>query len=69
MSIVDGAKITKLREQLGITMTELADYAGITLAMMQYTEQGKRTPNIGTLALIARKLGTTVDELLREPTE
>ncbi|MBR2908061.1 MAG: helix-turn-helix transcriptional regulator [Clostridia bacterium] len=62
--MVNGEKIAALMKKKNITCTRMAEIAGVSVAMITFITQGKREPNIKTLALIAKELGCTVDDLL-----
>jgi transcriptional regulator with XRE-family HTH domain len=63
--MVNGAAIQRRRKQAGLTLAELGDRAGVTASMVSYIELGLRSPSVAALALIAKALGCTMDELLR----
>lgn len=48
------------RESLGITQSELARSAGVSLATVQNTERGRANPALGTLERLGRPLGLAV---------
>jgi transcriptional regulator with XRE-family HTH domain len=53
-----------LREQAGLTQTEMAKRAGVPFRSYQNWEAGSREPRIQALAALAAALGVTVDELI-----
>ena len=59
--------LQKLREDRGLSQSELALKLGITQSALCQYENGKRVPNANMLLNIARVLTCTVDELLRGP--
>lgn len=61
----DGRVVRKLREERGLTLTVLAEKAGLTLSWAHKLEKGKSADlRISTLKGIARALGLSVVELL-----
>ncbi|MGI4846832.1 MAG: LexA family protein [Janthinobacterium lividum] len=61
-----GQKIKYLRESNGITLQEIGDLWGISRSSVAGWEAGAAKPGIDKLPALARKLGTTVDELLND---
>lgn len=53
-----------LREQNRLSQTELAERVGVTQAAIARFESGRIVPNVVTAVKIARKLDTTVEELV-----
>lgn len=64
--MVNGKKIKELIERLAIDQKEFADRVGITPGMMSYIINGLKTPSVPVLNQIAKKLGVTMDELMKE---
>lgn len=63
--MLDLKKIKKFQREKKITSAQLAEEAGVSGAMMTYILQGKRTPKIDTVVLMAHTLGCTVDQIVR----
>lgn len=62
-----GDRIKRLRDGRGLTQSALAALAGIKQPHLSQIESGVRQdPQGSVLAALARALGVTVDELLRE---
>lgn len=59
-------KITDLRKSKGYSQERLADEAGVSIRTIQRIESGATTPTGHTLGLLAKPLGTTVEELLKK---
>ncbi len=60
--------IRKLRERLGMTMFELADKMGVSVATVSRGETGEAVPVTTRIGALADALHCTADELLgREP--
>ena len=51
------------REQQGKTQQEIADLANISLKSYQRIERGAQGPSVSIAKLIAKALGSTVEEL------
>ncbi len=65
-----GDKIRKLREEKGITQTELARLSKLTSVAICNIENGKRpVPSSGTLQKLASALHVTTDYLLSDEEE
>lgn len=60
-----GLKIHNIREERGITTTQLAEQLGCALQTVYRWESGTRLPDIPTLMKIAQVLGVSLDELTR----
>jgi transcriptional regulator with XRE-family HTH domain len=54
------------REKQGLSMTALAERAGLTQQAVSYIERGMRTPNLDTLLRIADALGLEPDQLIKK---
>jgi len=62
-----GQRIRKLREQLGLSQLVLAEMVGkSSAAYIAFIEAGERNISTMDLMLLAKKLGTTVAELVGE---
>jgi transcriptional regulator with XRE-family HTH domain len=62
-----GMKVRLLRDSSGLTQQQLAVTANLSVSVISQIEQGKNAdPRGSTLRAIARALGVTVDELLRD---
>lgn len=57
--------IARLRREKGLTQAELAKTTGLSRGYIAAIEQGRRLPSQKTLAIIAERLGTDVEELQR----
>lgn len=62
-----GALIRARRRQLGMTLQELCDAAGISVGYLSQVERDHATPSLGTLAQIARSLDVAVDYFIATP--
>ena len=60
---IDGAKIRRLRESLGMTMKELAERVGVSEMQISYYERGVKTPSVPVFMRIADVLGVKMDDL------
>lgn len=59
-----GVRIRACRERAGMTQGELAAVAFVTRQSVGNWENGKTLPDVQSLQLVARSLGTTVDGIL-----
>lgn len=59
-----GEKIEKFRKNKGLTQEELANRVGVSQAMINFIEKGKKKPSLDTAIAIADEFNTTVDSLL-----
>lgn len=58
-----GERIRELREELDLSLRELARSLDISAAFMSDVELGRRYPTVDMLAKIAKKLRTTLEDL------
>ena len=61
-----GARIAELRKSQNITQVQLAETLGVSQQMVTAYEVGRRRMPVSSLPVIARYLGTTVEELIGE---
>jgi transcriptional regulator with XRE-family HTH domain len=61
--------IQKLREQAGLSQSELARKAGVPVRSVQNWEQGHRMPRPQALLPLAGALGVAVDKLILSMSE
>lgn len=61
-----GSKIKQLREDLGITSQELAEYANVSQPYISQIENNRRQPSYNTLKAIAYALNTSLDYFLAD---
>lgn len=59
-----GDRLKNLREQKGMTQTELADLINVTKVSVCCYESGKRTPSLETLDDLSNVFGVKVDYFL-----
>lgn len=65
-----GQRIRELREARGLSGNALAKLAGISQGHLRDIEIGRhKSPTLETARAIARALGVTLDNLIREPAE
>lgn len=57
-------KLTRIREERGMSKSELARRADTTYQTVLNIEHGRYEPGIRTMAKIARALGVSVDSLV-----
>jgi DNA-binding XRE family transcriptional regulator len=58
-----GARIEAARKKKGMTQEELAEKVGVSQAMINFIEKGKKKPSLETTLAIANEFDTTVDSL------
>ena len=61
-----GKNIRNLREERDMKQKELAEKVGVTQAMICWVERETKNPSLQLGVEIAKALGCTVDELLKE---
>ena len=59
--------IKKLREAAGISQMRLSEMINVPQSTIASWETGRALPRADKLPLIAKALGCTVDDLLKEP--
>ena len=62
-------KLSKLRNERGLTQQEMATLIGVGIAQMRRYEKGKSSPTLGVIKNIARTLGVSADELIFDENE
>lgn len=58
-----GRKLKYVREEKGMSQTELAYKAGVSQRHIAFIEQGVRNPSIDVAGRIARALGVSMDDI------
>jgi transcriptional regulator with XRE-family HTH domain len=58
-----GQRLRELRERAGLSLREVAKAAKVSAPFLSDVELGRRFPTNETLALIAQKVGASVDDL------
>lgn len=64
-----GQRLRGLREEAGLTVTELARQAGLSRRFLTETEAGRANPSVASLVRLAEALGATPAGLLPEALE
>lgn len=62
-------KLSKLRNERGLTQQEMAKLIGVGIAQMRRYERGKSSPTLEIIKNIARSLGVSADELIFDECE
>lgn len=62
-----GPRLRRIRDQRGITLTELADATGISKSTLSRLESGQRKPSLELLLPIAEAHQVPIDELVGAP--
>ena len=65
MPVADNLR--NLRKRRKLTQRELSDLSGVSQQAISFIENGRNTPNEGTLQLLAKALDSSVAELTGEP--
>jgi len=60
-----GPALRGVREQRGLSQTDIARLAGISASAISQAEQGRRGLSLETLVLLAERLGMTLDEIIQ----
>ena len=63
-----GQAIRAAREARGLSLRELARRVNVSPSFVSQIELGKANPSVGTLYAVVSVLGTTLDDLIGEPT-
>ena len=64
-----GARITRRRQELGMTQKEFADAVNLSVSFYGHIERGTRVPSLPTIALIANRMHVGIDYLMRDSLE
>jgi len=62
-----GQKLRQRRRELGLTLTDVADDAGLTAGFISQIERGITTPSLSSLISVAKALQVSVRDLLSQP--
>lgn len=61
-----GDKIRKIREAIGMSLSQLAERSGVSENTILNVEMGRVDPKLQTLKRIADAMSTTVEHLIKE---
>ncbi len=61
-------KLRALRKENNLTLKELSKKSGISISFISDIENERRNPSIETLKILAKALGASADEFLKEST-
>jgi transcriptional regulator with XRE-family HTH domain len=64
--MVNGNKIKELIEKQGKSLRGIAPSVGVSESMMSYIVNGLKEPSVAVLVRIAKELGCSVDDLIKE---
>jgi transcriptional regulator with XRE-family HTH domain len=64
MCRVFGGRLRELRREQNLTLSDLADGAGISLTYLSQIERGSRNPTLAIVVRLAQALNTTPDQLV-----
>lgn len=62
-----GSRLRKRRQQLGLTLKEVAVGAGLSVGFISQIERGITAPSLSSLVSVSRVLGMEVGEFLTQP--
>ena len=62
-----GARLRERRRQLGLTLQEVADGAGLSVGFISQIERGITTPSLSSLVGVSRVLKSHVSDFLAQP--
>ena len=62
-----GERLREQRKRLGLTLTEVADAAGLTAGFISQIERGITTPSLSSLVAVSRVLKAHVGDFLAQP--
>jgi transcriptional regulator with XRE-family HTH domain len=65
LELAIGAQVRRYRHQLGMTLTALAQQAGLSKGMWSKIENGQTSPSLATLSAVSSALGVPVTSLFR----
>lgn len=68
-AVVDGNRLKLLREGYPLTIRELANVSGVSLATISAIENKHRSPNPSTIRKLAQSLGVEPGEIIQEVEE
>jgi transcriptional regulator with XRE-family HTH domain len=61
-----GEKISQLRTQRGLTLTDLGDLLGVHNTFISQLEKGRKVPNAEMILKMADTFSVTTDQLMRD---
>ena len=61
--------LQKRRDELGLSMTQVAEKSGLSLSMISFVEREIRKPTLASLLRIAEALNVDLWKLLRDATK
>jgi transcriptional regulator with XRE-family HTH domain len=64
--LVFGARVRDMRQGLGLSQTDVAARAGVSLTYVSQIERGTRNPTLAVLIQLSRALGTNPETLIAE---
>ena len=59
-------RVQVVREQQGLSKSELSRKSGVALSFINYIEAGQKSPTLRTLEKLALAMGVSVTELLED---
>ena len=65
LEVAIGREVRTIRNQLGITVADLADNSGLSVGMLSKIENGLTSPSLTTLQALSQALGVPISRLLK----
>lgn len=66
LELAIGSQVNRYRKQLGLTVAELADRAGLSSGMLSKIENGNTSPSLATMRALSVALNVPVTALFRQ---
>jgi transcriptional regulator with XRE-family HTH domain len=63
-----GQRLQRLRQEAGMSQSQLSKMTGIPIGTLRNWEQGRRMPLLDTAGRVARAIGVSLDDLWIEET-
>ncbi|HEU0130274.1 MAG TPA: helix-turn-helix transcriptional regulator [Mycobacteriales bacterium] len=63
---VFGARLRDLRHELGLTQSDVAERAGVSLKYLSQIERGTRNPTLAVVVQLSHALDTTPERLVAD---
>lgn len=64
--LVFGARVRELRHERGLTQSDVAERAGVSVKYVSQIERGSRNPTVGVLIQLSRALDVTPERLVAD---
>lgn len=64
IKLIFGLKLKQIRQELGLSLNELAEKSSLSVSYLNEIEKGKKYPKVDKIPLIAQSLGVKYDDLV-----